>query len=136
MAGSDSLRAARTHSPAPGVPSWTFRIEFPRAGRVILPPRAILYRLVLTTAAMWFLVRLAGGALGIGLFSPPGTGVVCLLILGLIWVDIRAFREDLLFGNLAISRLAVSLVVLSVGLTLELVTGALLGEWIHRLIGG
>lgn len=62
--------------------------------------------------------------------------MVCLLVLGLIWADIRAFREDLLFGNLAISRLAVSLVVFCMGLTLELVTGALLGGWIHRLLRG
>ena len=96
-------------------------------------PRPLLLRLVLTSAVMWLIVRVAGGALGIVKMSPHEVAVIAGLVLALVWIDIRAFRERILLGNLALSPLRISAIILVTTLVLEAVLIVSIGSRIQGL---
>lgn len=97
-----------------------------------LPP-ALLRSLLARTGVIWLSVRVAVG--GIGLVArhdlgpaslTPASVLIPVAVTLLVWVDIRAFRERLLFANLGLSATRISGVVLVFALALEMVAGATL----------
>jgi len=84
-------------------------------------PAPVVRRLCVSTAALWLATRMAMGAVGILRVSVPGAGGVAAVVLALAWLDLRRNDEVLLYANLGISGLAISLIVVVVSLTLEAV---------------
>lgn len=86
-------------------------------------PGPLARRLVLTGSAAWLAVRLALGLLGYAQVSYMGMLGVATVTLVIAWLDLRRNDELLLYGNLGISPMRMSVVVVSVALALELVVG-------------
>lgn len=112
-------------------------------------PGPILFRVVTAAALLWVVGRVAIFLLGcvwilqeglslipgalkdLLVLSPLGAATFTGLLVAMTWIDIRTTHEQLLYGNLGIRPLHVSLIVVAVAAVLEgtmaIVVGAALG---------
>lgn len=82
-------------------------------------PAKVVRRVSVSTVAVWLAARLALGTVGILRVSALGAGGVAALVLALVWLDLRRNDEVLLYANLGISGLAISLIAVGLSFILE-----------------
>jgi hypothetical protein len=84
-----------------------------------LPPRPIALRVIRFAVFTWAVVRLTAMVIGIVGQPPVGTLLFSALVLALMWLDIRRRKERILYANLGIRPVMISIVVVVVAIVLE-----------------
>ncbi len=83
-------------------PRW-----FGQVRRIHIAKLRIARRIILKASALWFLVRATLAAVGLLLPVPRVAALIVLVVLVLLRIEIRWSHEDVLLGNLGLSKLTI-----------------------------
>lgn len=87
-------------------------------------PTALMRRLATTAIVSWLAVRVALGILGLISLSYLGAAGLIALVLFVGWLDLSRNTERILYANLAVSPVRISVIIVAVALAVEFSVGA------------
>lgn len=99
-------------------------------------PRPVVFRVARTSTFVWLVARAGMALLGVLVLGPLGRALFIGLVLWLTWFDIRATSERVLYADLGISPLGISLITILVAGSLEAAVAVSLQVFLPDLASG